>query len=172
MQRTVTHSKLKIKKTVGRKCLYLLHKLFDYRNKLRCVRTSDESWLLWDFDCLRAPKFEDDNLKLGNSFPIYCNVYQVCVQRNSTQIFIKCDCLLYERCGYPCSHILRITNEVEDSMVKVQHWKIFAAYYGGENVSLSKKILELVALQKSYEGCGMPVSSGTFNACVQLPKPG
>jgi hypothetical protein len=57
-------------------------------------------------------------------------------------------------------------------MVKVQHWKIFAAYYGGENVSLSKKILELVALQKSYEGCGMPVSSGTFNACVQLPKPG
>jgi len=89
------------------------------------VRTSDESWLLWDFDCLRAPKFEDDNLKLG-----------------------------------------------EDSMVKVQHWKIFAAYYGGENVSLSKKILELVALQKSYEGCGMPVSSGTFNACVQLPKPG
>ncbi len=69
MQRTVTHSKLKIKKTVGRKCLYLLHKLFDYRNQLRCVRTSDESWLLWDFDCLRAPKFEDDNLKLGNSFP-------------------------------------------------------------------------------------------------------
>lgn len=172
MQRTVTHSKLNIKKTVGRKCLYLLHKLYDNRNKLHFVQNSNESWLLWDFDCLQAPKFEDDHLKLANSFPIYCNVYQVCVHRSSTQIFLKCDCLLYDRCGYPCSHILRITNKVDDTMVKVQHWKIFSAYYGGENVRLSQKIMELVALQKSYEGCGMPITPSTFDDCVQQPKTG
>ena len=79
MQRTVTHSKLDIKTTVGRKCLYLLHQLYDNRNKLHCVQQSDESWLLWDFDSLQAPKFEDDDLKLAKSFPVYCNVYQVCV---------------------------------------------------------------------------------------------
>ncbi len=172
MLRTVTHSKLNIKKTVGRKCLYLLHKLFDFRNKLHCVRTSAESWLLWDFDCLSAPKFDDDILKLADYFPLFCNVYQVSVHRNSTQNFLKCDCLLYDRCGYLCSHILRITNKVEDCMVKVQHWKIFAAYYGGNNVRLSEKIMEMVALQKSYDGCGMPVSFETLNDCVELPKTG
>ena len=172
MQLTVISSKLNIKNTVGRKCLYLLHQLFDNRNKLHCVRTSDESWILWDFDCLQAPKFDGDKLKLGESFPIFCNVYRVCVHRNSTQIFLKCDCLLYERCGYPCSHILRITNKVEDCMVKVQHWKIFAAYYGGENTRLSEKMMEVIALQKCYEGCGIPLSSDTFDDCVQLPKTG
>ena len=172
MQRTVTHSKLDIKTTVGRKCLYLLHQLYDNRNKLHCVQQSDESWLLWDFDSLQAPKFEDDDLKLAKSFPVYCNVYQVCVYRISTQIFLKCDCLLYDRCGYPCSHILRITNKVVDSMIKVQHWKIFSAYYGGENVTLSQKIMEIAALQKSYEGCGMPLTPGTFDECVQQPKTG
>jgi len=57
-------------------------------------------------------------------------------------------------------------------MVKVQHWKIFAAYYGGNNVRLSEKIMEMVALQKSYDGCGMPVSFETLNDCVELPKTG
>jgi hypothetical protein len=61
-----------------------------------------------------------------------------------------------------------------DSMIKVQHWKIFTeAYYGGENSRLSQKIMELVALQKLlYEGCGIPVSSETFNNCIQLAKTG
>jgi hypothetical protein len=57
-------------------------------------------------------------------------------------------------------------------MIKVQHWKIFSAYYGGENVTLSQKIMEIAALQKSYEGCGMPLTPGTFDECVQQPKTG
>jgi hypothetical protein len=57
-------------------------------------------------------------------------------------------------------------------MVKAQHWKIFAAYYSRNNVRLSEKIMEMVALQKSYEGCGMPVSFETLNDCVELPKTG
>ena len=54
MQRTVTHSKLDIKNTVGRKCLFLLHDLFDYRMFLHCVWTSEESWLMWDFNSFTA----------------------------------------------------------------------------------------------------------------------
>jgi len=40
MQRIVTHSKLNIKKTVGRKCLYLLHQLYDNRKqfRIRCFK--------------------------------------------------------------------------------------------------------------------------------------
>jgi hypothetical protein len=166
----VTSSRLEIKDTINRKCVYLLHDLFDSWENLHCVRTSHKSWTLWDFDCLKQPKFDDDELELGNSFPIFANVYQVSVFKNSTQSFLKCDCLLYERCGYPCSHILRITNKMENTMVKIQHWKIYAAYYGKENSELSKKIIELVTLQRSYEGCGMPISHECLNTCLSLPS--
>ncbi len=27
------------------------------------------------------------------------------------------------RCGYPCSHVLKIINELMLDMIKVQHWK-------------------------------------------------
>ncbi len=92
----VTSSRLEIKDTINRKCVYLLHNLFDSRENLHCVRTSHESWTLWGFDRLKQPKFDDDELELGNSFPIFANVYQVSVFKNSTQSFLKCDCLLYE----------------------------------------------------------------------------
>jgi hypothetical protein len=166
----VTSSRLEIKDTINRKCVYLLCDLFDSRENLHCVRTSHESWTLWDFDRLKQPKFDDDELELGDSFPIFANVYQVSVFENSTQSFLKCDYLLYERCGYPCSHILRITNKMENTMVKIQHWKIYAAYYGKENSELSKKLIELVTLQCSNEGCGMPISHECVNTCLSLPS--
>ena len=68
------------------------------------------------------------------------------------------------------SHILRITNKMENTMVKIQHWKIYAVYYGKENSELSKKIIELVTLQCSYEGCGMPISHECLNTCLSLPS--
>jgi hypothetical protein len=92
----VTSSRLKIKDTINRECVYLLHNLFDSRENLHCVRMSHESSTLSDFDCLKQPKFDDDELELGNSFPIFANVYQVSVFKNSTQSFLKYDCLLYE----------------------------------------------------------------------------
>ena len=36
-------------------------------------------------------------------------------------------CLI--RCGYPCSHVLKLTNEITIEMIKVQHWKIYATHY-------------------------------------------
>jgi hypothetical protein len=26
------------------------------------------------------------------------------------------------RCGYPCSYVLKVTNELQLDMIKVQHW--------------------------------------------------
>ncbi len=31
------------------------------------------------------------------------------------------------RCGYPCSHVLKITYELD--MIKVQHWKLYSPHY-------------------------------------------
>jgi hypothetical protein len=70
----VTSSRLEIKDTINRKCVYLLHNLFYSRENLHCVRTSHKSWTLWDFDCLKQPKFDDDELELGDSFPIFANL--------------------------------------------------------------------------------------------------
>jgi hypothetical protein len=97
LQLHVTSSHLEIKDTINRKCVYLLHDLFNRRVNLHCVRTSHESWTLWEFDRLKQPKFDNDELQLGNAFPTFGNVYQVSVFMNSTQSFMKCDCLLYER---------------------------------------------------------------------------
>ncbi len=82
LHRHVTSSRLEIKDTINRKCVYLLHDLFDSRENPHCVRTSQESWTLWDFDRLKQQKFDDDELELGNSFPIFANVYQVSVFKN------------------------------------------------------------------------------------------
>ncbi len=32
-------------------------------------------------------------------------------------------------CGYPCSHILKVTNELTLDMIKVQHRKLYASHY-------------------------------------------
>jgi hypothetical protein len=125
--------------------------------------------MVWNFDNLKHPKFDDDTLHLGNSLPIFAKVYQVTVFRNSTQYFLKCDCHLYECCGYPCSHILAITNKIEDTMIKIQHWKIYGAYYGMENSSLSRTIMQVISLQHRYEGCGMPISLTCLKKWLSFP---
>ncbi len=33
------------------------------------------------------------------------------------------------RCGYPCSHVLKVTNELTLDMITVQHRKLYASYY-------------------------------------------
>ncbi len=165
----VLSSRLDIKDNINRKCFYLLNDLYDNRHHQHCVQTSHESWTVWNFDHLKHPKFDEDNLCLGNLFPIFANVYQVTIFRNSTQNFLKCDCHLYNRCGYPYSHILPITNKIEDTMIKIQHWKIYAVYYGMENSSLSRTIMQVISLQHRYEGCGMPISLTSLETCLMYP---
>ncbi len=53
LQLHVTRSRLEIKDTINRKCVYLLQDLFDRRENLHCVCTSHESWTLWEFDRLK-----------------------------------------------------------------------------------------------------------------------
>jgi hypothetical protein len=86
LQLRVTSSRLEIKDTINCKCVYLLHNLFDRWENLHCIRTSHESWTLWDFDRLKQPKFDNDELQLGNAFPTFGNVYQVSVFKNSTKV--------------------------------------------------------------------------------------
>jgi hypothetical protein len=51
------------------------------------------------------------------------------------------------RCGYPCSHVLKVTNELTLDMMKVQHLKIYAAHYNDES---SGNGLELKRMQLAY----------------------
>ena len=95
----VLSSRLDIKETINQKCVYILNDLYDNRQSQHCVWASHESWMVWNFDNLKHPKFDDNNLCLGQSFPIFANVYQVTVFRSS-QTFFKCDCHLYKHCGY------------------------------------------------------------------------
>ena len=48
--------------------------------------------------------------------------------------FVTHNICLITRCGYPCSHVLKVTNEITIDMIKVQHWKIYATHY--EDMSL------------------------------------
>jgi hypothetical protein len=44
------------------------------------------------------------------------------------------------RCGYPCSHVLKVTNELTLDMIKVQHWKIYAAHYNDESSGIGMEL--------------------------------
>jgi hypothetical protein len=37
------------------------------------------------------------------------------------------------RCGCPCSHVLKITNELTLDMIKVQHWKFYSSHYNDDD---------------------------------------
>jgi hypothetical protein len=84
------------------------------------------------------------------------------------QTFLKCECLLYKRCGILCSHILKITNEIEASMITVQHRKIYPVYFGGENDMLNKELMKLTSIQSSNENMGVPVSDGILQECEHI----
>jgi hypothetical protein len=67
---------------------------------------------------------------------------------------------LFVRCGYPCAHVLKVTNELTLEMIKVQHWKIYATHYNDDDDTLGID-LELMKLQfqhSNYEGMGVPIS--------------
>ncbi len=78
-----------------------------YQNE--CALTS-----LWTQPILH--KFsKEKTLHLTEKFPVFANVYHVNIARKGEQTFFKCECLLHKRCGIPCLHILKITNEIEVS---------------------------------------------------------
>ena len=68
------------------------------------------------------------------------------------------DVVSHERTGVPCSHILKITDHIEESMIKVQHLKVFHVHYGQPDSDMSQQLMKAVSLQIIDEDKGVPVS--------------
>ena len=100
-------------------------------------------WIVWNFE-YKPPYFENKDLALSGKFPLFANVYHVTFTKKGHQSFLKCDCLLYdyERCGIHCSLILKITNEIEATMIKIQHWKVFHVHFGLAESKISAQLMQ------------------------------
>ena len=61
-------------------------------------------------------------------------------------------------CGYPCSHVLRVTNELSIDMIKVQHWKLYASHYNDNCLGIGDEIKKLQFQYTHYEGMGVPIN--------------
>ncbi len=81
---------------------------------------------------------------------------------------MKCECLLNKRCGISCSHVLKITNEIEVFMIKVQHWKIYPVHFAGENDMLSNQLMKLTSLQCGNEIIGVPLLDAIHQGCKKI----
>ncbi len=87
---------------------------------------------------------------------MYANVYEVKVKKQATQHFLKCDCLHYERCGIPCTHIMKITDEIDETIITVQHQKVYFVHFGLPDSRLSDQLMKAVSMQILHEDLGMP----------------
>jgi len=167
-QYSVISSKLTNKKLFTRKCVYIMNDMYDSRSAEHCARVAMDSWIVWNFHQDVLPTFDNDLLSLGKEFPMFRNVYRVLLKKKNTQHFMQCECLLYERCGIPCKHILRITDKIEDNMVKIQHWKVYATHFGDDS-ELSRKLMDARSLQQCNEGNGVPISNSLLLKCLSPP---
>ena len=48
-------------------------------------------------------------------------------------LFLLTHIFLCIRCGYPCTHVLKMTNELTLDRIKVQHWKLYATHYDDDD---------------------------------------
>jgi hypothetical protein len=113
-------SNLTIKNVFHQQCVYMLNDFFDDRKNQCCVQVLESSWMVWNFD-VDKPYFRKDADFLAPKFPVFANVYKVKVRNQANKSFLKCDCLHYERCGIPCTHILKTTNLIEKTIITLQH---------------------------------------------------
>jgi hypothetical protein len=60
--------------------------------------------------------------------------------------------------GIPCSHMLKITNQVEATMIKIQHWKVFHVHFGLEESKISSQLMQGISIQLIDEDMGVPIS--------------
>jgi hypothetical protein len=114
-------------------------------------------WIVWNFED-KPLNFLNEDITLSSRFPQFANVYHVSSTKKGNQNFLKCDCLLYERCGIPCCHILKITDVVESTMIKIQHWKVFHVHFGVVESEISSQLMKGLSIQLIDEGMGVPIS--------------
>jgi hypothetical protein len=109
-------------------CVYVKY-FFDNRKNQKCVQVTESSGFVWKFE-VEEPYFGKDADFMAKTFPVFANVYKVKVKLQANQHFLKCDCLHYERCGIPCTHIMKITDEIDETrMITVQHQKVYSFHF-------------------------------------------
>ncbi len=111
---------------------------------------------------------KEKTLHLTEKIQVFANVFCVNSPRKGEQTFLKCECLLYKRCGIPCSHVLKITNDIEVSMIKVQHWKTYPVHFCGENDMLSDELMKLTPHQCCNKNMGLPISDAIYQGCEKI----
>jgi len=86
-------SKLKIKDTILKECLHICNQNFDKKKYYCCVQCSEDDWMVWNF------YYDLSKLKntVAEMVPKFHNVYHVCLKRFLEILFLRCDCLFYER---------------------------------------------------------------------------
>jgi hypothetical protein len=72
------------------------------------------------------------------------------------------------RYGFPCSHVLRVTNELQLDMIKIQHWKIYAAHYNDDSSRIGMELKRIQLAYRHYEGMVVPISGDLLS---RLRKP-
>jgi hypothetical protein len=92
----------------------MLNDFFDDRRNKCCVQVLESSWMVWSFE-VEPPYFGKDADFMAKKFLVFANVFKVKVRQQA-----NC-CQHNERCGIPCTHILKITNQIEETMITVQH---------------------------------------------------
>jgi hypothetical protein len=170
--------------------VFLLNNIFDDRKKQCCVMCDHSSWLVWNLNmvCFNFYVFDLGHIKLimhslhyehNHPYKSFLKRRHYTILKSSQflQMYImlisqgkKCKLfeLLYERCGILCSHVLKSTNEIEASMLRVQHWKIYPVLFGGENEILSKELMKLTSIQSSNKNMGAPILDASYQQCQQI----
>jgi hypothetical protein len=97
LQTSSLSSKLSVRDDIVNECLYICNQNFDQRVHFNCVAVSDENWILWNFY-----DKERDFTDISKQVPKFHDVHHVQVKTLLEQQFLKCDCLLYERCVFVC----------------------------------------------------------------------
>ncbi len=80
------------------------------------------------------------------------------VKLQANQHFLKCGYLHYERCGIPCTHTKKITDEIDETMITVQHQKVYSVHFGLPDSQLSDQLMKAVLMQILHEDLGMPIT--------------
>ncbi len=94
---------------------------------------------------------------MAKMFPVFANVIQSESKTASKSTFLKCDCLHYERCGIPCTHIMKITDEIDETPITIQYRKVYSVHCGLPDSRLSDQLMKTVSMQILHEDLGMPI---------------
>ncbi len=55
-------------------------------------------------------------------------------------------------------HIMKITNEIDETMITIQHQKVYSIHFGLPNSRLSDQLMKAVSMQILHEDLGMPIT--------------